>query len=422
MEKMRFEDIKIGKRHREDLGDLNALAQSINEVGLLHPPVVNENNELVAGYRRIKACREILGWEEIEVNVVPVEDVVRGEFDENEIRKNLTPSERVEISKEVLPKEKEEAKKRQEELGRTHGRGASENFSEGGEAKEITARKLGWSRPTLEKATKVVDLAEDESGKFQDIKEEMDRTGNVHKAYEKASRLEERREKKVEEKLPINEILNDDCREVLLDFPPKSINTILMDPPFSSLATDTFESRTSEEKKKVSDFSMVEDYFNQIFEECERLLTWDGHLLVHCDPVSYPLFFRAAYPLFDYTRCLVWYKTDGFGMGRGWRYTFELILHSMNAGAHYNKPDREDLIKCPRIDEVERYHPAQKPVELEKQILETCTPEEGIVLDPFLGTGSTILAASKLGLKYIGIELEEEYYNIAKKRIDELNE
>jgi len=418
--KIQISEIKIGERHRKDLGNLEPLARSISEVGLLHPPVVNENNELVAGYRRIKACKEVLGWEEIEVNVVPIEDVVRGEFDENEIRKDLTPSERVEISKRVLPKEKEKAKKRQKELGRTHGEDPSVKFSEGGEAKEITAQKLGWSRPTLEKATKVVDLAESDSGKFQEIKEEMDETGNVHKAYEKASRLEERKEKKVEEKLPIGEILNDDCREVLPDFPSESINTILMDPPFSSLATDTFESRSIEGKKKVSDFSMVEGYFSQIFEECERLLTYDGHLLVHCNPVSYPLFFKAAYPLFDYTRCLVWYKTDGFGMGRGWRYTFELILHSMNSGANYNKPDREDVIKCPRVDEEKRHHPAQKPVELEKKILETCTPEKGTVLDPFLGTGSTALAANELGLQYIGIEIEEEYCDIARRRLQKL--
>lgn len=62
-------DIKIGERHRRDLGDLQPLAESINAFGLLHPITINAAGNLLAGARRLEACR-LLGWTNIPVMVV----------------------------------------------------------------------------------------------------------------------------------------------------------------------------------------------------------------------------------------------------------------------------------------------------------------------------------------------------------------
>jgi ParB family chromosome partitioning protein len=61
--------IKIGKRHRRDMGDIEALAESIEDIGLLHPITVDERCHLRAGARRLAACKQ-LGWKRIPVNVV----------------------------------------------------------------------------------------------------------------------------------------------------------------------------------------------------------------------------------------------------------------------------------------------------------------------------------------------------------------
>ena len=61
--------ILVGARHRKDLGDLEALARSIADLGLLHPIVVNQRGELLAGQRRLEACR-LLGWTEVPVNIM----------------------------------------------------------------------------------------------------------------------------------------------------------------------------------------------------------------------------------------------------------------------------------------------------------------------------------------------------------------
>jgi ParB family chromosome partitioning protein len=62
-------DIKVGKRHRRDMGDIEALAESIEDIGLLNPITVDERGRLRAGARRLAACKQ-LGWKRIPVNVV----------------------------------------------------------------------------------------------------------------------------------------------------------------------------------------------------------------------------------------------------------------------------------------------------------------------------------------------------------------
>jgi site-specific DNA-methyltransferase (adenine-specific) len=62
-------------------------------------------------------------------------------------------------------------------------------------------------------------------------------------------------------------------------------------------------------------------------------------------------------------------------------------------------------------------HPTVKPVELMKYLCRLVTPEGGTVLDPFMGSGSTGMAAKSEGFEFIGIEKEEEYYKVADKRI-----
>jgi hypothetical protein len=71
--------IKVGRRFRKALGDLRSLAESIQEVGLLHPVVVTPRGRLIAGRRRLEAAK-LLGWRSVPVHVVDLENVVEGEL------------------------------------------------------------------------------------------------------------------------------------------------------------------------------------------------------------------------------------------------------------------------------------------------------------------------------------------------------
>ena len=63
------------------------------------------------------------------------------------------------------------------------------------------------------------------------------------------------------------------------------------------------------------------------------------------------------------------------------------------------------------------YHPTVKPIKLMEYLIKLVTPPNGTVIDPFMGSGSTGVAAKNLGFNFVGIELNDEYFEIAKKRI-----
>jgi ParB family chromosome partitioning protein len=145
-------DIKVGTRHRRDLGDIEGLAASIADIGLLHPIVIRPDGTLIAGERRLQAA-QALGWSDVPVTVIDLDAVVRGEFAENSLRKDFTPSEMVAIADAIEPLERAQAKHRQGERTDRH----PEKFSgSSGNALDKAAKVAGTSRPTLAKARAVV--------------------------------------------------------------------------------------------------------------------------------------------------------------------------------------------------------------------------------------------------------------------------
>ena len=94
--RLNIEHIKVSDRIRQQIGDLSSLKESIEKVGLLNPIIVNEDDELVSGFRRLEACRQ-LGWTEIEANIIDtLADDVKEldiEYHENLGRMDLTISE-----------------------------------------------------------------------------------------------------------------------------------------------------------------------------------------------------------------------------------------------------------------------------------------------------------------------------------------
>ncbi|WP_445436144.1 ParB N-terminal domain-containing protein [Candidatus Borreliella tachyglossi] len=90
-----LEQIKIKKRIRQHLGDTDSLKESIKKHGLIYPIIIDKNKNLVAGFRRYQVLKE-LGYKEVEVKVIPIENkktLLEIELDENNVRKSFTRSE-----------------------------------------------------------------------------------------------------------------------------------------------------------------------------------------------------------------------------------------------------------------------------------------------------------------------------------------
>jgi ParB/Sulfiredoxin domain len=151
----RISAITIGARHRRDLGDIEGLAASLAEVGLLHPVVITPGNVLIAGERRLAACA-FVRWREVPVTVVDLDKVVKGEFTENSERKDLTLSEAVAIKRAIEPIERAEAKERQAAAGPASGRGKSERgatFWNRATSPASSCFEFGWTGPRASSAT-----------------------------------------------------------------------------------------------------------------------------------------------------------------------------------------------------------------------------------------------------------------------------
>ncbi|MBH8600508.1 site-specific DNA-methyltransferase [Thermoactinomyces sp. CICC 23799] len=211
-------------------------------------------------------------------------------------------------------------------------------------------------------------------------------------------------------------IIQGDCLEELKKLPDNSIDSIITDPPFFCPATH-YQSRVNW-GRKWSDMSVLEHWWRLICDNLRRVLKPTGHIIVFCNSDSYPAFYPPMFNRWDKLVCLVWDK-ERVGLGRIWRHQHELIIAGRNKGA-YEPNDgvlRSDILRFKATKSKDRKHPVEKPVELLAELIKATTPPGGIVLDPFAGSGSTLVAAKREGFNYVGIEKEAEYVKIANERL-----
>ncbi len=156
-------DVRVEDRHRRDLGDLSELRESIQHVGLLHPIVVTTDLLLVAGQRRLEACRQ-LGMTEVPASVVTgmdeASDLLVAERDENTCRKPMTASELYALGKALEELERPKAKARQEaqDFGRNSG-STDPKLGPTGRTYEVVAPAVDMSAPQWKRLKHIGDRA-----------------------------------------------------------------------------------------------------------------------------------------------------------------------------------------------------------------------------------------------------------------------
>lgn len=209
-------------------------------------------------------------------------------------------------------------------------------------------------------------------------------------------------------------IYHGDCREVLPSLDIKC-DAVVTDPPFFMPATH-YQSRT-QWQRAWSDTSVLASFWAVVVDACIAKMKPTGHLIAFCNGDSYPVFYPEMYRRFDTLKCLVWDKGQ-IGMGHGWRNQHELAIAARWSSSVFNGWSA-DVIKAKSTRSIERDHPVQKPDALMAVLLKPVTPDDGMVLDPFIGSGSTLTAAASCGRRAIGIEGEERYCEIAAKRLNQ---
>tara|TARA_R110000851_G_scaffold294459_2_gene449122 strand:- start:9 stop:650 length:642 start_codon:yes stop_codon:yes gene_type:complete len=208
-------------------------------------------------------------------------------------------------------------------------------------------------------------------------------------------------------------LLKGDCLDLLDELEDNSIDILYTDPPY---IPPQHSSTLTKYKKTLSEMGILENFYKRFIEKVNRVLKEDGIVIIYCNSDSYPMFYIHLYPYVKKMRCFVWDKIS-CSLGYTFRHQHEMILCGERIKMKPIKTGTGDVFKYKVVKAKEKDHPAQKPIDLHKHILQNIIGEDRVVLDPFMGTGSIGLACKELECDYIGIELEPEYFDKAKEKL-----
>lgn len=251
--KVKCNEIKIGERVRQDLGDIDSLANSINIHGLLQPIGITKDNELVFGERRLAACKA-LEHEEIEVIVIDSDELLECETTENVDRKGFVMSERVAIRKIFKEKEIEKRGKmiaKGIKIPKSYPKLGSKQYQ------SKLAKLTGISHATADKENVIVAFGD------QLIIDQVDNNElSVSKAYNLVKQMKKEAEAKDNKVnvLPAEETVDVEVEEPDVD---NNIYTITISDDYGSLE---LPETLSNKIKHCGGITYMESVFNQMFE------------------------------------------------------------------------------------------------------------------------------------------------------------
>lgn len=228
-------------------------------------------------------------------------------------------------------------------------------------------------------------------------------------------------------------LINDDCFNALKNIPDNSIDLILTDPPYNIAKYSTgnlkFDWR-SDINNDLAEWDLKPLCPSDLVGEFKRILKPTGNIFIFCSYNIIGEYHKVFDSEFDTFQFMVWHKTNPvpnfrkssflnscelivacWNKGHTWNFTKQSEMHNfIESGICMGKERLKD-------ENGKNIHPTQKPLKVLKRIIEIASNENDLILDCFNGVGSTGTAALELNRRYIGIEIDEKYYNESEKRI-----
>jgi modification methylase len=252
-----------------------------------------------------------------------------------------------------------------------------------------------------------------------------------------------------DERLPLDQVLQGDCRAILASLPERSVDLIFADPPYNlQLQQDLWRPNmtkvdaVNDAWDRFEDFAAYDCFTREWLQACRRVLTDTGTIWIIG---SYHNIYRVGTILMDLgywiLNDVVWSRTNPMPNFRGVRFTNAhetLIWAQKTKGAKYTfnyqamKALNDDLQMrsvwelplCTGKERIrvggEKAHSTQKPEALLYRVILSSSNVGDVVLDPFLGSGTTAAVAKKLRRRWIGIERDAEYVRIAEARLRDI--
>ena len=205
-----------------------------------------------------------------------------------------------------------------------------------------------------------------------------------------------------------------DCLEVMKDIPDGSVDLVLTDPPYGM----DFQSHFRKEMYSKIGNDKVLDWLESYVDECFRILKDDTAVYFFCSWHNVDVFKQAIEKKFKVKNILIWEKNNtSMGDLKGsYAPKYEMVIFAHKGRKLLNGFRYADVIKANRTGN--KLHPTEKPVDLLELFIKNSSDENAVVFDGFMGSGSTGVACVNTNRNFIGIELDENYFNIAKERIE----
>jgi site-specific DNA-methyltransferase (adenine-specific) len=226
----------------------------------------------------------------------------------------------------------------------------------------------------------------------------------------------------------LNYIDNVDCLEGLKLLPDKSVDLIVTDPPYflsmghAGSKTNASKSEQLNSNRAFNDLAICTPFYKQLFAEYARVLKEDGSFYFFTDWRGYAYYFPLINAALPVRNLIVWDKIAGPGSFYSFAHEFIIFgtfKSKTKSGVGSNVWRMKGFGSGAKSTNGEKEHPSQKPWELIAKCIEDSTEPGAVVLDTFMGSGTTAVACIKTGRNYVGFELDEGYHTTAQKRIDE---
>lgn len=209
-----------------------------------------------------------------------------------------------------------------------------------------------------------------------------------------------------------NRIYNEDCLEGMKSIPEKSVNITLTDIPYGVVNRESNGLRNLD-KENADVFNIDMD---ELLSEIHRVT--EGQIIIFCAKEQFSEIYKFFANKKGTTRSIIWQKTNPSPMN-GQHVYLSGVEHAV-----WFKPRGRKVFNAHCKNTVFTYsngsrkiHPTQKNLDLFKELIIDNSSEGEIVFDPFMGSGTTAVAAINTGRNYLGFELDEEYHKLSEQRI-----
>ncbi|HVB24075.1 MAG TPA: DNA methyltransferase [Ktedonobacteraceae bacterium] len=208
-----------------------------------------------------------------------------------------------------------------------------------------------------------------------------------------------------------------DCLEVLGDLPDNSVDCIITDPPYGI----NYKSLSHSLPKATiaNDGPEAYDLLDKALALAVNKLRLNSHVYIFTDWHAYEPMAEVVKRYFNLKNVLVWVKnnrTRGDLKGN-YGYQHEMVFYAHKGRRHLVGKRDGNVLNFNKVYSNRMIHPVEKPIKLLEYLIGKSTNEGETVLDPFMGSASTCIAARNLKRNYIGIELDEVWYKVARERL-----